>query len=359
MPLIEHRKGPIFFLCAISKGCLGSIPEEGTFFAVGVFIQLERKGDIIMEIGNFAINTSSLVGHFYSLPDEVARGNVFAIVIFLFLLYICIYVIQKLTTMLVFVLKKVFLLIIVSLAFFEFMRMFSLKLAFEGLSTETIVFGAAGFVIGVLAFAIALYVALHSVIVLQKSQKESAQEEEEMPAAAVPVAQLGPEQVQATITATGESGEVGEQPRAKADTGAGEKEVPLPVGSRIREELSVTALKNDKRIGAVITYIIIAEFGVFSSKTIAAPSIETGIIFFCAFILASLIFIRLTYHDYWKGTRHLVAAILIGGFLSIVLGFFWGGIPLEQLLSLNYFASDALVALVTGLALSLFMGSIG
>jgi hypothetical protein len=42
-----------------------------------------------------------------------------------------------------------------------------------------------------------------------------------------------------------------------------------------------------------------------------------------------------------------------------MLGFFWGGIPPEQLLSLNYFTSDALVALVTGLALSLFMGSIG
>ena len=311
--------------------------------------------DTIIEIGNFAYNTTSLIGYFYSLPDEVARGNVFAIVIFLFLLYICIYVIQKLTTMLVFVLKKVFLLVIVSLAFFEFMRMFTLKLALEGLSTSTIIFGAAGFVIGVVAFSIALYVALHSIIVLQRSQQEGAHEEEKIPQKAVPVA----EAVREAEVPAAEAGEVEEQPSQKAGAGAGGKEVPLPVGSRIKEELSVTALKNDKRIGAVIAYIIIAEFGVFSSKTIAAPSIETGIAFFGVFIIASLVFIRLTYHDYWKGARHLAAAILIGGFLSIVLGFFWGGIPLEQLLSLNYFASDALVALVTGLALSLFMGSIG
>jgi hypothetical protein len=50
--------------------------------------------------------------------------------------------------------------------------------------------------------------------------------------------------------------------------------------------------------------------------------------------------------------------VLIGGILSLILGYFWGGIPLDQLFSLNYFATDALVALITGIALSLFMGSI-
>jgi hypothetical protein len=70
-----------------------------------------------------------------------------------------------------------------------------------------------------------------------------------------------------------------------------------------------------------------------------------------------VVFIRLTYHDYWRGLRHLAAALCIGGVLSVILGFFWGGIPLDQLLSLSYFTTDALVALITGLALSLFMGS--
>lgn len=112
----------------------------------------------MVDFGDLTFNTSSLASYVYSLPDEVARGDIFAIVIVLILLYAGIIIIQKLTTVLVLVLKKVFLLIIVSLAFFEFMRMFALKLTIEGLSTGTIVFGAAGFVIGVVAFSIALYV---------------------------------------------------------------------------------------------------------------------------------------------------------------------------------------------------------
>jgi hypothetical protein len=76
------------------------------------------------------------------------------------------------------------------------------------------------------------------------------------------------------------------------------------------------------------------------------------------FPFASLIFINLTYRDYYRGLRHLGAAVLIGGILSLILGYFWGGIPLDQLFSTNYFATDALVALITGIALSLFMESI-
>jgi hypothetical protein len=129
----------------------------------------------MVDFGDIAFNTSSLASYVYSLPNEVARGDVFAIVIFLILLYAGIIIVQKLTTVLVLVLKKVFLLIIVSLAFFEFMRMFALKLSLEGLSTRTIVFGAAGFAMGVVAFSIALYVAFRSLIVLQKSEQRPAE----------------------------------------------------------------------------------------------------------------------------------------------------------------------------------------
>lgn len=309
----------------------------------------------MIEIGNFIFNPSPVAGYLQSLLQEVSRGNVFAIVIFLILLYIVVYIIQKLTTMLVFVLKKVLLLIIVSLAFFEFMRMFSHKIAFEGFSTGTILFGAAGFVIGVVAFSIALYVALRSIIVLQKASEDTASEGHLEEFEGERIAKTG----DTAVFEEAEAVHQAETTEFPAPDTIIEEAGPTPISSRIKDELSVTALKNDKRIGAVIAYIIIAEFGVFSSKTIAAPSIETGIVFFGAFILASLIFIKLTYHNYWKGVRHLAAAILIGGFLSIVLGFFWGGIPLEHLISPVYFTTDALVALVTGLALSLFMGSIG
>jgi len=332
----------------------------------------------LIEILNGDYNSTVVLSFLYSIPDEAVKGNIFAIVFFFILLYAAIYLIQKLTTLLVFVLKKVFLLIIVTLAFYEFMGMFTQKLSLEGFSTETIIFGTAGFVIGVVAFSIALYVALHSIIVLQKAKKEALQG---IPETAVGPVKVGAEYAeQPEISYTGALSEEGrgpeerEKPEIRVPIEAepekvvgpgkpraehGPEEKPTPISSRIQDELSVSALKNDKRIGAVIAYIIIAEFGVFSSKTSAAPSIETGLAFFAVFLLASLIFIKLTYHDYWRGVRHMAVAILIGGFLSILLGFFWGGIPLEQLVSLQYFASDALVALVTGLALSLFMGSVG
>jgi hypothetical protein len=280
-----------------------------------------------------------------SLPDEILRGNVFAIVIFLILLYVAIFIIQKFTTLLVLVLKKVFLLIIVALAFYEFVRVFAFKIAIEGITNDTIIFGAAGAVIGLIALFIALYVALHSIIRLDTSRKEAAVEAEAAPPGAVMAAEPS------------QPPEAPAGPREREVAAPGEP-VPEPsLATTVKEELSLATLKSDKRIGAVIAYIVIAEFGVFSSKTIAAPTVEAGLMFFVAFLLASVIFIRLTYHDYWRGLRHLVAALVIGGVLSITLGYFWGGIPLNQLLSLSYFTTDALVALITGLALSLFMGS--
>jgi hypothetical protein len=285
------------------------------------------------------------VEYLSTLPDEILRGNVFAIVIFLILLYVAIFIIQKFTTLLVYVLKKVFLLIIVALAFYEFARVFALKIAIEGITTDTIIFGAIGAIIGLIALFIALYVALHSIIRLDTSRREAAAEAEAAPPGAVVAAEPS------TLP------EVMAEPGGKEEA-APEEPAPEPsLSTTVKEELSLGALKSDKRIGAVIAYIVIAEFGVFSSKTIAAPTVEAGLMFFVAFLLASVIFIRLTYHDYWRGLRHLAAALVIGSVLSVTLGYFWGGIPLDQLLSLSYFTTDALVALITGLALSLFMGS--
>jgi hypothetical protein len=282
------------------------------------------------------------VEYLSSLPDEILKGNVFAIVIFLFLLYIAIYIIQKFTTLLVILLKKVFLLIIVALAFYEFLRVFALKIAIEGITADTIIFGTAGSVIGLIALFIALYVALHSIISLQREPKAGA--EPPLPA-----------EEEAPVPSPPEEGAV--KPREEGPAPP-ENAVQAPSLSKgVKEEFSLATLRSDKRIGAVVAYIVIAEFGVFSSKTIAAPTVEAGLMFFIVFLLASIVFIRLTYHDYWKGLRHLVAAVLIGSALSIILGYFWGGIPLDQLLSLSYFTTDALVALITGLALSLFMGS--
>jgi len=296
----------------------------------------------MVDLSQIALVQQQAVEYLYALPDEAMRGNIFAIVLFLILLYIAIYIIQKFTTLLVFVLKKVFLLIIVALAFYVFIQVFALKIAIEGITADTIIFGAAGAVIGTLAIFIALYVALHSIIRLQKEPEAGSEPplptEEGEPAPQPPT----------DVTA---------EPQKKEQAPAEKATLEPSLPATVKEKLSLESLKSDKHIGAVIAYIIIAEFGVFSSKTIAAPTLEAGLMFFVVFLLVSVVFIRMTYHDYWRGLRHLAAALVIGGALSLLLGYFWGGIPLDQLLSLSYFTTDALVALITGLALSLFMGS--
>jgi ABC-type multidrug transport system fused ATPase/permease subunit len=115
----------------------------------------------------------------------------------------------------------------------------------------------------------------------------------------------------------------------------------------------------DRSLLAVLSYIIVAEFGVFSSVTIAAPNSTVGFGFFVAFMLAAFIFIKTTYYSYAVGLGHLAVGAIFGMVLSIGLGHLWVGTPLELLLSLEYFATNSLVAFITGLAVSLFMGSKG
>jgi hypothetical protein len=76
-------------------------------------------------------------------------------------------------------------------------------------------------------------------------------------------------------------------------------------------------------------------------------------------MLAAFIFIKTTYYSYAVGLGHLAVGAIFGIVLSIGLGHLWVGTPLELLLSLEYFATNSLVAFITGLAVSLFMGSKG
>jgi uncharacterized membrane protein len=116
---------------------------------------------------------------------------------------------------------------------------------------------------------------------------------------------------------------------------------------------------NDRSLLAVLSYMVVAQFGVFSGVTIGAPNQMVGMIFFGLFLVAAFVFIKTTYHNYLTGLRHLIIALVFGFALSVVLGHVWATIPLAELLSTAYFTSNSLVALVTGLAISLFMGSKG
>ncbi|MBU0762197.1 MAG: hypothetical protein KKD39_04170 [Candidatus Altiarchaeota archaeon] len=239
------------------------------------------------------------------LPARLQAGDVFAVSAVLIGIYLAVLIINKLSGLIIFFLKKIFLLTIVSLAFYQFMTTLIDKVGVEGFTNDTIVFGVAGLIAGFLAFVIALYAAFTTL-------KPKGDEKTE---------------------------QVDEKSRA------------------LMEMMSLKTLKDDKSIGAVLTYLVIAQFGVFSSKTIAAPNETVGMWFFAVFMVAAFAFIKQGYQDFRKGVSHFVLATVVGVILSVVLGHFWGGYELSILASTKYFASDSLVALVTGLAVSLFMGS--
>ena len=113
----------------------------------------------------------------------------------------------------------------------------------------------------------------------------------------------------------------------------------------------------DKSLLAVLAYIVVSEFGIFSAPTISAPNPFVGMGLAIAFFVAAIIFIKTSYHNYFKGITHLAIATIFAVILSIILAVVWVELPLETLLSLQYFETTALVATVTGLAVSLFLGS--
>ena len=285
-----------------------------------------------------------------TMPAAILRGDIFALTITLIAFFAAIVIINKLTGMLIIFLKKVFLFIIVSLAFWQFLTMFVFRISAEGVTNDTLVFGAAGLIAGFAAISVSLYVALHSYY------------EARVHAGALPCDGAAVEGAE-IMAGPG----VAPVPVPMAVTtpapGLDMKPVTSPEGpktiSPVRETLSVSSLRSDKSLGVVFAYLIVAQFGVFSSKTIPAPTFQVGVAFFSVFLIAGLFFIHFTYNNYRTGLRHLLITVILGTIIALVLGYFWAGIPLDILFSPSFFQTDALVALVTGLALSLFMGGKG
>ena len=252
------------------------------------------------------------------LPSDALQGDVFAISAVLIIFYLAVYVINKFTEVIILVLKKILLLIIVSAAFYQFILFLNTKITFEGLTQENLILGGAGLIAGFIAFLVALSTAFRSIKEHRnKSAVEKTKKQEELE-------------------------ELPESERKEKETLA-------------QKIFSPSEIKDDKKLGAAIAYLIVAEFGVISSKTVPAPNETVGLIFFLAFILAAFYFIRQTYASYSTGLRHFFAVFLIGFILSVILGYFWNSYTLQELLSPAYFATDSLVAFVTGIAISLFM----
>lgn len=256
----------------------------------------------------YLTNSTSVVdfttNYLYSLPDRFMGGDVAAVLLTLVVSYFLLVLINLLTHALLTVMKAAILVTAMFFAFYSFALEMMLRVGTAGWTASNLALGIGGTFVGVVASVFAI----HSLYFTAKTVKAPAKAKEEKP-----------------------------------------KE-----GGRA---LGLQELSKDKTLASVLTYMVIAEFGVFSSKTIAAPKVETGLLFFGFFMFAALMFIKQSYANYMRGLQHLLVAVIVGAGISIVLGYSWGNYPLEMLLSLEYFKTDCLVALVTGLAVSLFMSN--
>lgn len=233
--------------------------------------------------------------------------------------------------------KRFFLFIVVIFSLYFFVLNFGDKIFSEQPDLVIVAAGALGLLIGLIAFVISVF-SIHKSYSQVSSSKESKVEMEEVNFDSKPSKKI------VTTTAPNVRPSQIQQPDFLTQQ--------FLAGKSFRE-----SIQDDRSLLAVLSYSIIAQFGVFSGVTLSAPTVEVGMIFFAVFFVGAFIFIKTSYHSYSRGVMHLIFAFGFGVILSVLLGHFWATIPLEEMLSINYFTSPSLVALVTGIAVSLLLGS--
>jgi hypothetical protein len=256
-----------------------------------------------------------LQSYIYSLPYQAIQGDVAAIAISFILFFLGIFVINKMTEALIAIIKRTILFFITGIAFYYFLKTFMYRLSLSGLTIENIIFGLFGIILGLAG-------TIMSFIWLFQSFKNK--------------------QAEPKLPTTKEIEAKSEKPEESRN-----------VFQTIKEDV----LFKEKNIFTIIIYLVIAEFGIFSSPTKSAPTAEIGLTFFLIFITAAVFFIKKIYKDFKTGLTQFGIVLLVGYLLSVILGYFWNNNELSTLLSLQYFATPSLVALITGMAVSIFMSS--
>ena len=245
--------------------------------------------------------------YIFSLPSLVKQGDYFAILISLILIYAAIIVLNKISGLFLIVLKKIMSLAVMVLALMLIYTKFMDNIELEGLTIKTWVIGLSGIAIAILGTIISFYS-------LFSSTKK-----------AISKGAIAKEMKEESLKDT-------------------KPEIDINQLKEFKTFFSLDSLKNDKSLLSVLTFLVVAEFGVFSSVTITAPNIRIGII-------------MQSYKDYKKGMVHIVVTFVLGSVLAVVLGHYWANIPFSTLLSIDIFKTSCLVALISGMALSLFAGS--
>ncbi len=270
-------------------------------------------------------NTTNLVNfaqsYAYSLPNLILQGDLLAIIIGSIVFLVGIFLVNKITSLLLAFIKKTIFLFITGLAVYYLTTEVYARVLVSGFTTETIIFGLIGLLVGIFG----IFLSFRSWF---SGAKESIHE-----------IKHGPEITQEYVKEE-----------------SLEKEGIITELKGLKNEFSLQMIKQDKNLLSVLVYLIIGQFGIFSSPTVAPPNPQLGLVFFGLFLLGALLFVRQTYKNFKTGFLHLIVALTFGIVLSLVLGYFWAGIPISTLLSLQYFGTSCVIAVITGMAVSLIMG---
>ncbi|MBD3204248.1 hypothetical protein GF327_08180 [Candidatus Woesearchaeota archaeon] len=291
---------------------------------------------------NNSFNSTStvdyLLDYFYNLPESAASGNISSIIISLILFFILIVLLKGISTILLEIMKRTIILVIVILVLIDFIPRY-IEMVYTDLNIQTVLLGMGSLII----FGFGLYIALRSLFrstrdnLKNLSFKSPYQGKRAFEIDSVPILSKSSEQVKEDHI----------------------REHYSKQTSNIKDMFTKHSLKSDKSLVTVLIYLIVAEFGVFSSPTLAAPNIKVGLLMFLIFIIGIILFVRKSYSNLKTGYTYLVSSFVVGIFFAFILGIVWGSIPIEKLLSLDFFASDSLIALISGMSVSLFAGSKG
>jgi len=262
-----------------------------------------------------------------SLPQQVMQGNAVAIMISLIFLFIAILLISAISSFLLSFLKKTLVFFIVLLVIYDFVPRYVELVKNSGWTFSNIVIG----IIAVIAIALGFFIALRSFL---KSAKQHI----------------------IRVSDRLQHREMNVLERKKLEL---QQEEDLIQKQKVKGIFTKDAISHEKPITAILIYLVVAEFGVFSSPTLSAPNVQVGIMFFIIFLVGILIFTKSSYKDFKTAMTYFGVTFAVGLCLSFLLGMLWGTNTLAELFSPLFFTSDSLVAMITGMGVSLFAGSKG
>jgi hypothetical protein len=270
--------------------------------------------------------STGIFSYLQEMPKSIAAGNATAIIISLVVFFIAVIIVNALSKLLLSFLKKTILFFIIILVIYDLFPQYLNLIEVYGWTFSNIVIG----IIAIAACGIGFYMTLRSFVRGAKHHikafsykfRNKDKEHEELI-----------RKKEAEILETRKQSE------------------------SLKEGISKEALGNEKSLLAVLVYLVVAQFGVFSSPTLSAPNVQVGMMFFILFLVGIIIFTKSSYKTTKIAITYFSVIFIVALLLSFTLGILWGKNTLAQLLSPEFFTSDSLVAMITGMGVSLFAGS--